>query len=163
MSCILIIGYGNPLRGDDAFGWLLAERLKDKFHDCDMEILAAHQLTPELAQPISRARYVIFADASMKSDACGVTVTKLRESSDEDSSFSHRHSPESLLSMARILYGTAPRAAFLLTAQAYQMAYGEQVSPEMAVELDKAVERIAALCEFLSPQLFSRASVLQNI
>jgi len=159
MSCILIIGYGNPLRGDDGFGWHLAQRLKRKFTDCDIEVVAAHQLTPELAEPISRSHYVVFADASVNADTCGVTLEKIREPEQDDSSFSHRMCPEALLRMARTLYGSAPRAAFLLSAQAYELGYQEQLSPEMAAELDKAVEQVGALCEFLSPRLFSRTDV----
>ena len=29
MGRVLIIGYGNPLRGDDGFGWHAAERLRE--------------------------------------------------------------------------------------------------------------------------------------
>ena len=43
---LLIIGYGNPLRGDDGFGWHAALRLREIIHDDGIEILPVHQLTP---------------------------------------------------------------------------------------------------------------------
>jgi len=33
MPHTLIIGYGNPLRGDDGFGWHAALRLREIVHD----------------------------------------------------------------------------------------------------------------------------------
>src|SRR5579862_3803538 len=60
---ILIVGYGNPLRRDDALGWhasrLLAEALVGK----DVEVITCHQLTPELAEPLSRCQRAVFIDA----------------------------------------------------------------------------------------------------
>jgi Ni,Fe-hydrogenase maturation factor len=46
MPSIVVIGYGNPLRGDDAIGWKAAEALRDVYED-DMavEVFASHQLT----------------------------------------------------------------------------------------------------------------------
>src|SRR5215472_4005839 len=64
MPRVLIIGYGNPLRADDGVGWRMACRLGELVRDEPFEVLAVHQLTPELAEPISRAELVIFVDAS---------------------------------------------------------------------------------------------------
>src|SRR4029079_16715395 len=61
---LLIIGYGNRLRGDDAAGYLAAESLRTLLIAPDIEILAVHQLTPELAEPIAVAGRVIFLDAA---------------------------------------------------------------------------------------------------
>src|SRR5262245_29107852 len=61
---VLIIGYGNPLRADDGVGWQAARHLAELLRDEPIEILALHQLTPELAEPISRADLIIFIDAS---------------------------------------------------------------------------------------------------
>jgi hypothetical protein len=49
----LLIGIGNPLRGDDGVGWhLVGERG-----------LCRHQLTPELAEALAAAERVLFVDA----------------------------------------------------------------------------------------------------
>src|ERR1035438_8523471 len=62
MSRVLILAYGNPLRGDDAFGWRVAERLLELPPDPSVEILRLHQLTPELMDPLSRADLALFID-----------------------------------------------------------------------------------------------------
>src|SRR5512136_1175751 len=70
MSCgdenvrILVVGYGNPLRGDDGAGWQAAERLEALLPPAQVNVLIRHQLTPELAEPSSRAELVILIDAS---------------------------------------------------------------------------------------------------
>jgi Ni,Fe-hydrogenase maturation factor len=92
MPHTLIIGYGNPLRGDDGFGWHAALRLREIVHDADIEILAVHQLTPELMDPISRARRVIFIDAAVGEDAGKLTVAPL-----ETTGSLYRARPEALL------------------------------------------------------------------
>ncbi len=163
MACILFIGYGNPLRGDDGFGWHLAQRLQDHFREGEIEVAATHQLTPELAEPISRARYVIFADASADPGADTLMLKRLWEGSSDAASVSHHLGPETLLTLARMLYGSIPQAAFLLTAGAHEFGYSEELSPEMNSELDRAVKRVADLCEFLHPEAFARPIVPEKI
>ena len=53
MPGLLVIGWGNPLRGDDAFGFLAAERLIPLLPEA--EVLAVHQLTPELMDSVRQA------------------------------------------------------------------------------------------------------------
>jgi hypothetical protein len=53
---VLIVGYGNPLRGDDGLGWRAAERLRTVIQDAGVEILALHQLTPELMETLPPRR-----------------------------------------------------------------------------------------------------------
>ena len=58
----LIIGYGSPLRGDDAAGPIAARQLAQQgFHALDV-----HQLTPELAEPVAKARMVPFIKVRTK-------------------------------------------------------------------------------------------------
>ena len=60
---ILMIGYGNELRGDDAAGPKVVAAV-DAWNLEQVQTLIRHQLTPELAEPIAQARAVIFVDAS---------------------------------------------------------------------------------------------------
>ncbi len=64
---VLVIGYGNTLRGDDGAGCYVAERLCALNHEPGLKVLSLHQLTPELAQPVAEAGLVIFIDASIQS------------------------------------------------------------------------------------------------
>jgi hydrogenase maturation protease len=64
MARVLIIGFGNPLRGDDGFGWHAAQRLCERLGSPDVQVIACHQLTPELAEDIGAAERVLFIDAA---------------------------------------------------------------------------------------------------
>jgi Ni,Fe-hydrogenase maturation factor len=57
----LVIGIGNPLRGDDGVGWWLAERAETL--KPTPRVLRVQQLTPELAAELAAARRVLFIDA----------------------------------------------------------------------------------------------------
>jgi hydrogenase maturation protease len=61
---LLVIGYGNTLRGDDAIGPLAVQELEDENEFSDVEFLTCHQLAPEVAEHLSRAGAVLFIDAS---------------------------------------------------------------------------------------------------
>ena len=52
---VLVIGYGNPLRGDDGIGWSAANALAEGMQDDRVRIVACIQLTPELAESIAQA------------------------------------------------------------------------------------------------------------
>src|SRR5262245_1795360 len=59
---VVVIGYGNDLRGDDAVGLRAAQAVAawDMPGVCG---LAVHQLTPELAEILAGAALAIFVDA----------------------------------------------------------------------------------------------------
>ena len=57
----LILCFGNPLRGDEAVGWRVAERLPGA--EVGARVVACHALVPEFAPAIAAAEVVIFVDA----------------------------------------------------------------------------------------------------
>ena len=62
MVSVLLIGYGNELRGDDAIGRMAVERLHPLLPDS--ELASCHQLTPELAHSLAGCAVAIFVDAT---------------------------------------------------------------------------------------------------
>ena len=53
------------MRGDDAIGCHAARALEQHFwNDPDVEVMAAQQLTPEMADDVSQREFVLFLDAS---------------------------------------------------------------------------------------------------
>src|SRR5919198_4121190 len=60
---VLVVGYGSSLRGDDGLGWHAAALLAADPRLAGAEVLARHQLTPELAEDVSRAALVVLVDA----------------------------------------------------------------------------------------------------
>ena len=62
---ILVIGYGNALRGDDAFGPYVAEKLLTMVDELQVRVLIRRCLTPELALDLATAPRAVFIDASV--------------------------------------------------------------------------------------------------
>lgn len=147
-SARLVIGYGNPLRGDDGFGWTVAQRLRaelDGDRQCgDVVVLAEHQLTPELAEPISRARLVVFADVREGDRPGDVDWHTVAPAGDGSLAFSHDVDPPSLVQMARLLYGARP-AAFVISVDGEHLGYGTTLSPVVEAAVPRVIQRIREL------------------
>jgi hydrogenase maturation protease len=124
---VLVIGYGNPLRGDDGFGHRAAERIPGA--------LAVHQLNPELMEPISRADRVLFLDASADGSPGEIRSRRITPAPDARA-FTHHCTPESLLAGALALYGRAPDAV-LLTVTGADFSLSESLSPPVQAALDR--------------------------
>jgi hydrogenase maturation protease len=107
---ILIIGYGNPLRGDDALGQVAAEHLARRFaDDKSIHVQSVHQLTPELSEKLAVYDRVIFIDARHSKPAGELYVEEVQPASASDThSFSHYVTPAELLLLANKLYDSAP-------------------------------------------------------
>ena len=133
MPRTLIIGYGNPLRGDDAVGFLAAERLREQIHDPKIEVLAVHQLTPELMEPISQADRVIFIDAAADGEPGEICETRIE--GEAASSFSHIATPEALLAGVQNLFNRSP-AAILITINGRDFEIGDWLSEPVVKALD---------------------------
>jgi hydrogenase maturation protease len=110
LSQILIIGFGNVLREDDAAGYRAAEELEQYYRDDpDVDVIACHQLAPEMAQDISHKASVIFLDASSSEEPGKISQTRILPEADHVR-FTHQLTPATLLSLADQLYGYAPEA-----------------------------------------------------
>jgi len=137
---ILIIAYGNPLRGDDGVAWRAAELLSQAGLPPGVEILTCHQLTPELAPAVSEAAGVLFVDAA-RSGPPGEVMTAAIEPQAQPSSFTHEFFPASILQLARELYGRAPQA-FAVSLCGRCFDHGEDLSPEASAGLPGLVEAV---------------------
>ncbi len=142
---LLIIGYGNPLRGDDAAGPMAAERLARRgFH-----ALAVHQLLPELAERMAAAGTVIFLDADAALEPGEVAIEPLADAG-AARTFEHHASPAGLLRLARAGYGARP-AAWLVRMGGAGFDFGDAVSPSA----ERAVARAVAAVESWEEELIS--------
>ncbi len=141
MPHTLIIGYGNALRGDDGAGYMVAELLRERIQDPEIEILSQQQLVPELMEAISHAAHVIFIDASVSGRAGKVTRIVLRPAP-ACAHFTHHATPEALLAGAQSLYGHTPEAT-LYTIPGRFFETGEELSPSVR----RAVNELVATLE----------------
>lgn len=123
---VLVIGYGNALRGDDGAGFVVAETVRDWLLP-DVGAIAVHQLLPELAADIAEvAEEVWFVDAAIAHGNATPQVQALAPRWDR--ACGHTCSPQTLLALAALLYDRLP-AAWLLTIPAQGFELGAGFSP----------------------------------
>jgi len=139
----MVVGYGSTLRGDDAAGPRVATTVA-RWSLSGVYAIAAHQLTPELAEPLAQVRRAIFVDARVGGG--GVRVQPLHPADRLSSLDMHVSDPTALLALAHVLYGRAPRA-WLITLPAESFALGTPLSPLTRRSLAIARRRIRTLIE----------------
>jgi hydrogenase maturation protease len=137
---ILIICFGNPLRGDDAVSWRVAERLPAS--DVGARVVACHALTLELAPAIAAAEVVIFVAACAAGTPGEVRCTRIQPAHRRTPS-QHGETAVSLLTLASARYRGRP-AAYLITITAGQFGIGMPLSPAVADAVSDAVAVIEA-------------------
>ncbi len=148
---VLVLAYGNPLRGDDGLAWRAAHELKKAIVSPNIEIEQLPQLVPEFAEVIGRSKAVIFLDAATPQP--GKTnpgefflreVLRQGVGQSVDSAFGHQCSPESLLRLAEELYQAQPRA-FIATLTGKDFGSGEKLSPAVELAIPEFVARLEKL------------------
>lgn len=140
----LIVGYGNALRGDDALGLRAVELLADDPRLHGAQVMWRHQLTPELADDIRTASLVIFVDVSVEDEAGAVSVCTLDPAPGAGSAWSHHLEPQTLVALARELYGAAPEV-LVVSVGAGSLGVGDQLSPAVERALPAAVDAVVAI------------------
>lgn len=138
---LLVLGYGNTLRHDDGVGPKAADTIA-ALNLPGVHTLNCALLTPELADPISQARVVVFVDAAVDAPR----EVQLRKITPAASSqlLAHAANPATMLALARDVFGHAPEA-WLLTIPVEEMGIGEELSPFAQRGLAEAVEQIQKL------------------
>ena len=145
---VLVIGYGNAMRSDDGVGPWVASAIASWGAE-GIEAIAAHQLTPELADPISRARLAIFVDARPAEAGESVEVREL-DPSEAPAPSGHLGDPRSILALARSVFGRSPRG-WLVAVPASDFSIGEGLSSTARLGVVEALRRIAELIDGASP------------
>jgi hydrogenase maturation protease len=140
----LVIGYGNPLRGDDGIGQAVARAFLDDAAIDRTRAIVCHQLTPELAECIAGVDLVVFIDATVNIDPGTVAVRQVLGESARSSGLVHAASPAALLALASALYGRSPDA-FLVTVGAASLALSEALSDAAAAALPVAIAAVRRL------------------
>lgn len=149
----LLIGYGNPLRGDDGLGWQVAVRYaREAAARPGLRVLPCHQLTPELAESLSEVDRVIFVDATAESPPGEIKVVPLSPDPAAPRSFTHQCDPPGLLASAHALYGHAPAEAWLVTVGGAEFGYCESLSPTLTNLLPRLDEIINGLLAGPAPE-----------
>ena len=142
MTGLLVIGYGNTLRGDDGVGPKVAEAV-EALQLPGVHTLVCQQLSPEHAEPISRARVVVFVDAAV--DAPREVQLRKLEPGETSQLMAHAADPRTMLALARDVFGHVPEA-WWLTIPAVKLDFSETLTPEAQRGFEVALKKIQELC-----------------
>ena len=145
MPQILVVGYGNPMRGDDGIGWIVAAELFRQNHGSKLEILPCHQLTPELASNMQAVDVVVFVDCAREGAPGEFRCVEIQPEADPRA-FTHDLTPAGLLSLTCELFGVCPRT-YLLSICGAHFETGEGVSPEVAQSLPRLKQALRELVD----------------
>lgn len=151
----LVIGIGNPLRGDDGIAWRLAARLPAQ---AGLAVRCQHQLTPDMAADLAAVDRLLVIDAwvgpgeraplQLQELAAPGALSQAGAAAGPWAGAapwggaSHGLSPQELLALSQALFGHAPRAQQLLL-PARCFGHGEGISPALARRLGEARGLIA--------------------
>jgi hydrogenase maturation protease len=128
---VLVFGYGNPSRGDDAVGPEFARRLEvargREVQAGALEVLTDFQLQVEHALDVRGRQRVYFVDASGEAGAPGFAVRPVRAA--RDATFStHLLSPGAVLHTCEDVLGEAPPEAFVIAIRGERFELGEPLT-----------------------------------
>ena len=144
---VLVIGYGNPARGDDGLGPAAAAEIESRAIP-GVTVDADYQLTVEDSAAVADHDAVVFIDAAVEGEepfgfhplepapVAGVST--------------HGIEPESVLGLSRDLFGAAT-GAYVLANRGYDFAYFTETIT------DRARENLKAAIAFIVPRLTDMA------
>lgn len=140
---ILLFGFGNPSRGDDAVGPLLIDCLQHHVDHQQVDLLTDFQLQVEHVLDLQHRQLVIFADAAVdQSEPFLLTPLEARQ---DNSYSSHAMSPQALLLVYQNVTGYSPPPSYLLSIAAESFELGENVSVAASRNLREACDFIEQL------------------
>jgi hydrogenase maturation protease len=153
MSRVVVIGIGNPDRGDDAFGRTVAARLRDRLPE-HVHLVEQDGEATSLVDELDRADAAILIDAAVS----GGTPGEIRR-------FDVAHDPlpaakfglsthgfglAEAIELARIL-GQLPARCVVFAVEAGSFELGAQLSPELVAAVDDVAARVVAEAEEWCP------------
>lgn len=138
---ILIIGYGNPIRGDDGIGQAVIAEV-EQWNLANVRSQSLHQLTPEMAAEMAEVETVIFVDAGLEGDS--VNITSLEPLPSDLFNWGHSLNPRSLLSLTQFLYQKSPQA-WLIAIPGENFELSETLSPKALNGIQEALKIIKNL------------------
>jgi hydrogenase maturation protease len=138
---LLVIGFGNTLRRDDGVGVKVAETVADLGLP-GVTVIVRHQLVPELAEPISQARSVLFVDAAANTFA--PLELRVVEPAAAAQILAHAADPGTLLALAREIFNRHP-PAWTLAIPGEDFGFGDGLSPRAQAGFHAALAQIKTL------------------
>jgi hydrogenase maturation protease len=138
----LVIGIGNPSRGDDALGPLAIERL-EALNLPDVELLTDFQLQVEYLLDMEGRNEVVFIDATVEVGVSMFVFQPVLPAMDTSYS-THELSPRAVLAAYERHYDRSPPPSFALAIRGHDFELGEGLSASAASNLDAALDFLTA-------------------
>ena len=150
----LLLGYGNPDRGDDGAAYYILTRLIKDYSTSKIDLFSSDirqltenddilyglQLLPEHSEMVSRYRVVVFIDAHTGEIEEEISILKVKPDF-KHSPFTHHFSPESCLAVADSLTSRHPEG-WLFSIRGYEFGFTRELSERTRELAEDAVKRI---------------------
>jgi hydrogenase maturation protease len=157
MNKWIILGYGNPDRGDDGVAWHLLNELliSEGIQESDLfvseitdlngkaDIWFNFQLLPEISELVAKYDRALFIDAHTGDIEEEINFEKI-EPEFKNSPFTHHFSPSSCLALAESISGKYPEA-WLLSVRGYDFEFSRKLSPKTRDLCKMALQKIHSL------------------
>jgi hydrogenase maturation protease len=140
---VLVFGYGNPSRGDDALGpefvHRLAARCADFIARGTLDVLTDFQLQVEHALDLREREQVYFVDATTEATGPGFAVRPVSAARVVEFT-THALSPEALLHTYTAVVRQPIPEAFVIAIQGTRFALGDAMSADAEEHLTAALD-----------------------
>ena len=137
---VVVFAIGNPSRGDDAIGPVIAGRLEAWLADAGLaaqvEVIEDFQLNIEYALDLKGRELVLFVDAG--SATPDPFEFRRIAASPEASHSSHALEPPAVLQVYRQVEGRTEPPSFVLCVRGERFALGEDLTPAARSRIDAA-------------------------
>jgi hydrogenase maturation protease len=134
---VVIVGYGDPARGDDGIGFLTAQKLGERFRgEPRVAAVAVQQLSREIVDSLADAGLAIFIESARGQRPGHLSCTFITPASGSNAS-SQPMDAARLLALAREASSRSPQAMLFTVA-------GEEFGPRAVLSrtVDRACQRL---------------------
>jgi hydrogenase maturation protease len=140
---VLIFGYGNPGRGDDALGPEVVDAIEEA-GIAGVECQSDMQLQVEHITDLEGREHILFVDADV---ACAEPYAFTTLEPEKDGSYtSHAMTPGALLHAYKKVYGSDSPPAYILRIRGYAFELGDPMGEQARNNLAAAIELVKKLC-----------------
>ncbi len=152
---VVVLGWGNVTRSDDALGPLLLERV-ERAQFQHVTVVEDFQLQIEHALDLQGHGLALFADAAIGSPAPFSFIQTAPRAGLTFSS--HQLAPEAVLDIYQRVLGETPPPAFVLSVAGEDFSIGDTLSPAAARRLELASDFLLQLLQFPSLENWQAAA-----
>jgi len=156
----LILGFGNPDRGDDGVAWFILSKIAGHFNkslseeqiECclvqlndTIDLWFNLQLIPEISEQLANYRCAIFVDAHTVDIKEDIRIVDIKPEF-QNSPFTHHLTPSSCLSLTQSIFGKSP-ASKLVSVRGFSFEFTNKLSNKTYTLANQAIEIILHLIE----------------